>query len=441
MAEAVNKQTPQDQETAAVAKSAGRALLTQNVASPLELFDKFASTVDLAQMVADSNATRSDLRLILESDDEVAQCLDTRLDKLLGVDWRLSGGSEYARAFVTEQVKQHYDTLIENSFMARWYGYDVMERVYAKSGGFWYVKDLLPRPFEWFSVKRDRSLWYQPAYGVTQYGNNVYALRPDGMNVDTHLKFLLTLHRPTFYNPRGKAQAVYLFWPWFYRKCNWQFWMQFLERNGQPLLVGKSANPTQMASELAKAVQDAVIAVGPNDDVAAVSPNNKGEAFVLAEDRLVRRIQKIILGQTLTSDVGGNGTGSRALGEVHNEVRGDKTMSDLKLVRPTVQNYIDALVALNFPRSTKIEMVYAVDRGLEAARANRDANLMNTNQVEFTEQYFIREYGFQPGDIKVIGAAEKAKLAAKNKPAPAKEQQPAAADTNTEKDDEDDDDA
>jgi hypothetical protein len=117
---------------------------------------------------------------------------------------------------------------------------------------------------------------------------------------------------------------------------------------------------------------------------------------------LVRRIQKVLLGQTLTSDSGKGGTGGKALGEVHNDVRLDKTIGDLKVVGPTVQNYVDALRLINFPSSRPVNLVYAVDRGLETARANRDVALANTGTIEFTEQYYIREYGFQAGDFKII---------------------------------------
>jgi hypothetical protein len=106
------------------------------------------------------------------------------------------------------------------------------------------------------------------------------------------------------------------------------------------------------------------------------------------------------LGQTLTSDSGGGGKGSKALGEVHNEVRLDKTIGDLKLVRPSVQNYIDALRMLNFPSSTPVKLVYAIDRGLESGRANRDSTLSNSwSDRKLSDEYYMREYGFKKGDI------------------------------------------
>jgi hypothetical protein len=366
----------------------------------LELFD-------VAQLVIDSPATRADLRMIEENDDEVAQCIETRLDALLGVDWRLEGGSQENNDFLTEQVRRHYDTLVTNAFHCRLYGYNVQERIWGFDGDRIVVERVSEKPFEWFIPKRDNTLWFRPKQRIilAQSFNGNYGI--DGIEVDTEFKFLLTRHKPTWKNPRGVALLAYLFWPWFYRKANWQFWLQFLERNGQPLLVGTGPDPAQMAEQLATAVQDAVIGIPVGSTVDAVSTTNKGEAFKFAEEGLVRRIEKLLLGQTLTSDAASNG-GARAQAQVHNDVRLDKTVSDVKLITPTIQNYVDALVALNFPASRPVRYVAAIDRGLEAARATRDATLINTGTVSLTKEYYQREYGFQEGDVEVVGIEQQA---------------------------------
>jgi hypothetical protein len=402
-------------ETNVVSIASARRTLSGEIARPDVYLDKYIELFDVSRLVQDSCATRSDLRIIEESDDEVQQCVETRLDTLLGVDWHLEGGSEEVRQWLTDQLKRHYDVLIQNAWMAKLYGYNVMERVWEKVDGYWIVNRIPEKPFEWFIPRRDGSLWYRPVSRILLPSS--YNAIVGGIQVDTTFKFLFTVNRPTYKNPRGKALLAYLFWPWFYRKATWQFWMQFLERNGQPLLIGKGNDPALIAAQLALAVQDAVIGIPKETDIQSISPTNKGEAFNLAEDRLVRRIQKILLGQTLTSDNGSSGaSGSRALGQVHNEVRLDKTVGDLKLVAPTVQNYLDALRLINFPSSRPVNLVYAVDRGLEAGRANRDATLINTGNIEFTEDYYVREYGFKKGDFKIIeGGAQKKQTNKDNK--------------------------
>ena len=401
-------------ENKVVSIESRRRTLFGEVAGKDNVFDHNIELFDVNSLVLDSRASRTDLRIIEESDDEVQQCIETRMDTLVGVDWRLEGGSEDVREWLTEQVKRHYDQIVKQAWTSKLYGYNVMERIWKKDADGRYIVERCPeKPFEWFIPKRDDTLWYHRNSTIYLPSTTVgYDL--NGVQVDTNFKFLLTRNMPTWRNPRGKAILSYLFWPWFYRKATWQFWMQFLERSGQPLLVGKGADPAQMATQLALAVQDAVIAIPLNAEVDSVSPASKGESFNLAEDRLVRRIQKILLGQTLTSDSGSGGKGSRALGEVHNEVRLDKTIGDIKLVGPTVQNYLDALRLINFPSSRPVNLVYAIDRGLESGRANRDATLVNSGNVEFTEQYWQREYGFKDGDIKVVSPSKAQKQSPKD---------------------------
>jgi hypothetical protein len=413
---------PNDSKESKVVNIASRrrSLFQEFAVDSLFGFFRNLELFDVSQLVMDSSATRSDLRIIEESDDEVQQCLETRIDTLLGVDWRLEGGSEATRDWLTEELKKHYDTIAINAFSSRLYGYSVQERVYEEKDGKIVVARVGEKPFEWFVPRRDGTLWYK-ANSYVQH-----PMLPDiragvsedwsgGVQVDTSLKFLLTRHKPTWKNPRGVALLAFLFWPWFYRKASWQFWMQFLERSGQPLLVGKSANPAQIAEQLAAAVQDAVVGVPMDATVEAVSPNNKGEAFAMAEDRLVRRIQKVLLGQTLTSDTGGDGKGAKALGQVHNEVRLDKTIGDIRLIYSTVQNYIDALLMLNFPSSRPIKLQYAIDRGLETARATRDTTLINSGNIEFTAEYFIRAYGFKKDEVVIKSPSAVKQLAADTK--------------------------
>jgi hypothetical protein len=121
---------------------------------------------------------------------------------------------------------------------------------------------------------RDGTLWFRRVFNVIIPSAipAISGLPLNAEQVDTTFKFLLTKHKPTWANPRGKALLAYLFWPWFFRKATWQFWMQFLERNGQPLLVGTGNDPAQIAEQLALAVQDAVIGVPKETTIEAIQP-------------------------------------------------------------------------------------------------------------------------------------------------------------------------
>ena len=279
----------------------------------------------------------------LEADDEIFQLLRTRREAVIATPWRLEGTDAAWIAILEEELKPVIHDAISGAWKAIPFGYSVMEVVYKiradrKIG----LSAVAVKPMEWF----------QP----TPTGNLNY-FSPDGAmvaeQVDQVYKFLLTRSEATYQNPMGEAMLSRLYWPWFFRFNGWRFWGQFVERFGQPLLVGKSSNPKTMAAALVQAHQDAVIAVGVNDSVEAISPTTSGEAFEKLEQCVVRRYQKLILGQTLTSDTGKSGGGSYALGQVHAEVKEGLRKADIRLVRHTVQNIVNALCALNGIRRAK----------------------------------------------------------------------------------------
>jgi hypothetical protein len=85
------------------------------------------------------------------------------------------------------------------------------------------------------------------------------------------------------------------------------------------------------------------------------------------------------------------------LGEVHDNVRKDKLNADIRLVTPTFQAIVDALCALNGWSEHEI-ILGEKSKQLNKDQAERDVQLKNAGAV-FTNQYFIREYGLQEGDL------------------------------------------
>lgn len=343
---------------------------------------------DPDEVLARAGLTRASLRA-LEYDDEIGTALETRLAAVTGTPWRLEPGEGAATEYVWAQLDQHVEELITGAWAALPYGYSVIEAVYERDGARVAWARLEEKPFEWFRPTRTGELRYFPDDGRGSV---------EGVAVNTDYKFFLTRRRPSYRNPRGEALLSRLYWPWFFRTNGWKFWARFLERFGSPLLLGKTAgDPQQMADALALAVQSAVAAVGQDDDVQAISPDKAGDAFDLFNDAVNRRIQRVVLGQTLTSDV--TKGGSYAASKVHDLVRQDRTKADREMVGATIQRAIDALARLNFPGQKPPEFVWETDQGLETERAERDATLVKAGILELTEDYLLRVYDFEAGDF------------------------------------------
>ena len=240
-------------------------------------------------------------------------------------------------------------------------------------------------------------------------GRLIYRQNTTEIDVNTKypLKFFLTRRKPTFKQPYGDPLLSKLYWLWFFRTNTTKFWVKFLERFGTPILLGKVGGKDRkqedidaMTAALLNAHAQSVMSIGAEDSVETIggggSSNSGSSAFEAFDNVLTRRIQKVVLGQTLTS--GTDGVGSRALGEVHNDVRLDKRNSDLRMITPTIQELIDALCLLNnFEKHT---IVLGGEQDLKVAVVDRDIKL-KTLGVEFNDQYVIETYGLKAEHFKM----------------------------------------
>jgi len=321
---------------------------------------------DIDEVLRQAGLTRQRLSVLMV-DDEIAQAMETRLDAVLNAPWRFVEDHGEQTVFLKELFTRWHAEIVSGAWEACPYGYSVMESNYAlTSDNKFTLGEIVVKPLEWFEPKNNGELIY----------------RQEQTEIDVNsrypLKFFLTRRKPTFKQPYGDPLLSKLYWLWFFRTNTTKFWVKFLERFGSPLLVGKvgTSNRKQedidaMTSALLNAHAQSVISINKEDDVATVGTNFSGagsSAFEAFDNVLTRRIQKVVLGQTLTSST--DGGGSRALGEVHNDVRLDKRNSDLRMITPTIQELIDALCLLNnFEKHT---IILGGEQDLKVAVDERD---------------------------------------------------------------------
>jgi phage gp29-like protein len=350
----------------------------------------FLTTIPDPDAVLAKAGIRRHQLAVLESDDEIFGALETRRDACIATPWHLEPQEGTTSKFVEEVLTPHIEPLMRAAWKAVPYGYSVSEIVWKQDGSRIVIDRAGEKPIEWFEPQRDGTLRYKPPEG--DFGD------PAGKLVDTTYKFVLTRRNPTYMNPYGDALLSRLYWAFFFRHNGLRFWAQFLERFGNPVILGKTASPKSFIEAVQKLGIDAAIAVGVAEDVTAVTQSGSGE-FDLFERAMARRVQKIVLGQTLTTDV--DGKGSYAAAQVHNMVRMDKRASDLALVSASIQRVVDAIVALNFPGAESPVFTMADERGLEVERAKRDCELTKNRVLKFTKEYLLDRYDFEEGDFEV----------------------------------------
>ena len=351
-----------------------------------QLMDAIIAQVDADQVLRAMGKTRAELRK-LEYDVEISAALETRLNALLATPWHLDDTGIGAERidWLRKQIVPLMEPIITGAWHAVPYGYAVQEVIYRREDdGRIGLARVTEKPFEWFQPTRDDQL---------------YLLQHNGrkVRVNIDIKFLLTRRNPSWNQPYGEALLSRLWHPWFFRYNGWRFWMQFVERFGEPLIVGSTIDTKKMVEEIQALGYEAVIAVPEGSQVEIMKPNGDGHQALIQE--LTKQVNKLILGQTLTSDVGA--TGSYAAAKVHNEVRADRRDADARLVARTVQTLINALWLLNGFDGTPPAFGFDTEnKAVTPDQAEAYAKLKAAG-VRLTEQYLLREHDFIEGDFEI----------------------------------------
>ena len=202
-------------------------------------------------------------------------------------------------------------------------------------------------------------------------------------------------------NPYGEGLGQSLWWPIWFKKHGIKFWIIFLEKFGMPTAVGKyptGTDPTQQ-----QALLDAIDAIQNETGVkipdtmaielleATRSGNVTYESLC---DYMDRQISKRVLGQTLTTEV--KGEGSYAASQTHNEVRQDIIEADAGLLCECLnETLIPWIVDYNFPGVTEypqLEIRVEEEKNM-LPLAERDEILINKIGLPVGEKYFYDTYG------------------------------------------------
>jgi phage gp29-like protein len=170
-------------------------------------------------------------------------------------------------------------------------------------------------------------------------------LTPDPSQFIIHRGHLLTA--PDCW---GGPMRALLFW-WLFAVGNRDFWARFMARFGSPFIVAKGED--QDRALLRRALSAATtlfgLVVTPETDVEihATNTSQGGDAFASFQDYAAKRISKLILGQTLTTNTSANGLGQGASGE-HGRVRDDLRKWDgLCLARSLRDQLFRQLLTIN----------------------------------------------------------------------------------------------
>ena len=151
-------------------------------------------------------------------------------------------------------------------------------------------------------------------------------------------------------NRRGRPLLRRVFWASWFKRQDLKFWLKFIEKGAGSVVVrypqGATDQDKQRALEAAEAISaETAVAIPENFQIAsellqAARPGDSNVFLALADQLCNNEMARVILGQTLTQRGSEDGRGSRALGEVHQQVRFEKIAADARDLMAVVNDQL-----------------------------------------------------------------------------------------------------
>lgn len=229
---------------------------------------------------------------------------------------------------------------------------DAVGKGYSVQELYWDIKNNknVIRHMEWVHPKR--FIWYD-AMGRSNTPRLLTDDAPMGVDLPA-FKFLFHKHKTKSGHPTRQGVLRVVAWMYLFKNYDIKDWVVFAETYGMPLRLGKY-DPSATKEDKDALIQairslgsDAAGVISKSTEIAFVEAvKNSTDVYSTLADFCNAETSKAILGQTLTTQQGANG--SRALGQVHNEVRGDLKKADCEQVSKGIRrDVILPLVGFNF---------------------------------------------------------------------------------------------
>jgi len=208
-------------------------------------------------------------------------------------------------------------------------------------------------------------------------------------------------------NPYGKGLGRKLWWPVWFKKHGIRFWLVFLEKYGMPTAVGKYPAGTPPAQQ--QNLLDAIDAI--QNETGVKIPDTMAIDLLEATrsgnvtyeklcDYMDRQISKAVLGQTLTTEI--KGEGSYAASKTHDDVRQELVEADADLLDECLNNtLVRWIVDYNFPGVEAYPklVTHAARKPDLKERSEIDRTVVKEIGVPVSKTYFYETYGIpEPAD-------------------------------------------
>lgn len=351
-------------------------------------FDNLAHYYRPSELVRQLGGRRRFNHLL--KDDDIYSCVDKRLAALQDTKLKFEGGDQFLVDFYSQQITPHEDQLKTDFWFTIYNGTGVEQIIYDPTG----AKNIVGFEREQFWRFKVQPNLIEAKVEATSNSDLLGKILPWG-------KWVVTTYGATKENVFGEPLAEKLIQPWIFKCTGWDLWLDFAKRFSNGFLYAKVEDSDmieEFREKLEIAGKSSILVTSKVDDVQMIQASRDSSIYSLIDDKTVAKIQRLILGETLSSSMLDRGSSGAA--QVHNEVRLEKTRADIKFVEAAINQIVEQTAAVfGFSGELpKAKLIY--DPGLNADLASRDATL-NSIGVKFTKKYFETNYGLMDDDFTV----------------------------------------
>ena len=360
----------------------------------------YKSLPDPDKILADNNYDYSILRDLV-NDPHLMATMQQRKMQVMQMGWEIDYDED-------ENIKKRMIELFRNLPLtdiisdmldAIFYGYEVSEIIWKKSGNEIIPIDIIGKPQEWFLFSTENEVRLRKNH----YGNY---LTDEGDRLPPY-KFILTQNKPTYTNPYGEKILSRCYWPVIFKRAGVEFWQMMMERFGMPYLIGRYPNTftedqkNEFLDQLKQMIEDNVTIFEENLGI-EFKENPKYEIGQLYE-KLVsfhnKEISKAVLTVTLTTEI--ENTGSYKAAEIHKEMLSYLGISDKKLVEKGLNKLIEYFCQLNYGNIPTPRIKLNKKEAVVEQTAERD-KILNEIGVKFSKEYFMKRYNLAETDFELM---------------------------------------
>ncbi|NNI07721.1 DUF935 domain-containing protein [Pasteurella multocida] len=384
--------------------------LVNEIATRAKSFDHWAMGYHLPNPDPILKKMGKDIAVYREllSDGQVRSGVRRRKAAIKGLEWRITTTGNDK---VDEQLNQLFNRLPLNNIItemlnAALFGYQVSEVIWEKRDGLIVPAQIIGKKPEWFVFDDENRLRLRTK-----------ANWAEGELLPEH-KFLLTTQEASQDNPYGLGDLSLCFWAATFKKGGFKYWLEFIEKYGSPWLIGKHPRTTsepekdRLADSLEAMIGTAIAVIPDDASVEIVESAGKGASSDSYEKFLAfckGEINIALLGQNQTTEQESNRASATAGLEVLESIRAD----DQAMIEATFNQLLQWICHYNFNVEQLPTFEFFEQESINTEQVERDEKLHRMG-VRFTKQYFMREYGFEEGDITVGQAVENRKDFAKS---------------------------